>query len=338
VEDGIYKTWDLTELEFEKILRTDFSIVWTLVVEDTGTRHLKENLTEEEQAETGNFIKNFYITINGDTYRSYQHPFVDDGCKVSAKIYGTKAEKNFKEGIRGITFSRVLGVVSIGGFKHNPGLNPHMFHDSVRFIEQFRYHANNVSSFPIYDEFWVIDYDDDYTDEDDWRTHSCIYKSTVTSLLNNIDTCTDGNSRVVLLIGSHGIAWPITPGFLVFDSWAGGIVGGYYHNTLANKIDDITSEGTKVFYWAGSCYSKRMRSELRASEHHNNHLIDYVYTKKRYCGARNYEFRGFFDDGINDSHITRVESLFPYARDAFLDGHPNDDMEMWDDLSGSFYL
>jgi len=147
---------------------------------------------------------------------------VDDGCKVSAKIYGAKAEETIEEGNRAIIFSRVLCVSSIGNFHWEiifPDLNPQLAIDSIYLIERFR--DLSASGYLLwYDEFYIIDGDDPEDPNDDYfKTNKKIYTTTVTNLLNNVDTCTNGYSRVVVLMSSHGQSNPT--GMCTYDTLGG---------------------------------------------------------------------------------------------------------------------
>jgi hypothetical protein len=332
VEDGIYKTWKLNDLGFKNILKPDFNIIWFIEIEDVGIRHLKENLTKKEQDETGNFIKLFYLTINGLTYRSYQHPFIDDGCTVRAEIYGSIAEENLEGGTRAITFSRVLCVSSIGEFVHYSDLNPQQAIDSINLIMRFRdLAADNYINW--YDEFFIIDGDDPEEEwDDDFKTHSKIYVSTVTSLLNNIDACTDDSSRIVCMLTSHGKSSPTA--MCTYDTWWGW--GVYTPSMLASELEDMTNEGTDIFCWAKFCYSYKFTA-LKESSYHHNHLISWVYEKYSSTGSKLVEYR-VFEERVRYYGEEQIEVIFTEVASAFHAVHSEHEMKQWDYKSGSFWL
>ncbi len=336
--DGINKTFNFEDLVFKSLKAPSKNqIVWGIEIEDHGTRHLNpvsENMMEDEFQDRGNYLAGFYVTVENITYRSFHHPFFDDGSKVRAELYGTE-EAIVKDGTRSTIYSRVLGVISIGNFDNAKDLNPQQGYDSWAFINIFIDLANQ-GKMSHYDIFYEIDgWDEDHTRG---PTHSYLYYIDVSFFLNTLDVYTDGNSRVVVLISSHGTKPPYTPSFWVCNTyvWLFWIFNHYPDSTLASYMKGMTEEGTKVWLWAHTCYSARM-TKLKDSYYHKYKLLCFVYTKEAAVPCRYVEYDEFYMQ-IWAYGVYNVEIMFDDIRARFVGAHPGKDMERWDNLYGMFYL
>ncbi|MHA1966489.1 MAG: hypothetical protein ACW964_01680, partial [Candidatus Hodarchaeales archaeon] len=325
---GIEKTYNLKELDLKTIkIPSKGKILWFIEIIDKGTKHQKEVLSEDEKAETCNYIAGFYGTFNNVTYQSFQHPFLDDGNTVRSEIYGTEKEQiqmDAKSTIR----PRALGVVCVSFFANGDveDLNPGNGYDASAFIWDF-YMLTWDDIIEPYHYYYTID-------DGQHKTHNRIYTSTVDSLFATLDSVTDGNSEVIMLISSHGKNFPNY--FYVYDTnifwfqpWR------YTAEKIAKRIDKITEEGTDFFLWTHCCKSSDWY-ELSTPAWHNYHLIWYGYRHSAYHDARNIEYAAF-ENAIRNYNKKKVEDLFDYADDAFY-AEWGSLMFLGDYLTGYFYI
>jgi len=340
ISDGIRRSYNLGIFGFESIKKlTKDQIIWIIEIQDLGTRHLKENLTEEEQMETGNYLVGFFLTINNLTYRSFHHPFIDDGVKVRAEIYEIE-EMIVKDSTILMSWPRVLGVIGVSKFAYtSQQLN---VQDANTMITEFTLLAIENEIEP-YDMIWVID-------SGMYQTNDRIYISTVDSLFESIDYMTNGYSNVVLFTSSHGDVVNILgithPYMWVYNTrkhwWIFPPSNPYYSLRIADYLEGMTEEGTDIFTWLGHCRSAAANWMFQNVVIDTGwHLIFYAYYPNAYTDKSFKEMQSFFYSIRSQQPNPSIEDMFTPVSNRFHYYHPNDYMYLWDYFDyygGEFYL